>query len=121
MSNLSFGSHYLINFYGCEYNQINNKKDIEIVLFSSVNKRKVKVLHKFFYKFNPQGVTGFLLLSASHIAIHTWPEKKYAAVDIFTCINEKETKKIIASITKTIHHKNAEIIIHKRGFLTNQD
>lgn len=121
MSNLSCGCHYLINFHGCNYNQINNKKDIEIILLSSINRREIKVLHRFFYKFKPQGLTGFLLLSASHIAIHTWPEKKYATVDIFTCVNEKETKRIIKSITEKILHKNKEIIIHKRGFLANQN
>lgn len=37
------------------------------------------------HKFEPQGVTAFLLLSESHISIHTWPECNAAAVDIFTC------------------------------------
>lgn len=31
------------------------------------------------------GVTGVLLLAESHISIHTWPELKFAAVDIFMC------------------------------------
>jgi S-adenosylmethionine decarboxylase len=37
------------------------------------------------HKFEPQGVTAFLLLSESHISIHTWPESNKAAVDIYTC------------------------------------
>lgn len=37
------------------------------------------------HKFEPQGVTAFLLLSESHISIHTWPELNKAAVDIYTC------------------------------------
>jgi len=35
--------------------------------------------------FEPQGVTGFVLLAESHISIHTWPELGYAAVDVYTC------------------------------------
>jgi S-adenosylmethionine decarboxylase len=31
------------------------------------------------------GVTGVVLLAESHISIHTWPELKFAAVDIFMC------------------------------------
>jgi S-adenosylmethionine decarboxylase len=37
------------------------------------------------HKFEPQGVTAFLLLSESHVSIHTWPELNKAAVDIYTC------------------------------------
>lgn len=38
-----------------------------------------------FHKFSPQGVSGVVVISESHLAIHTWPEYGYAAVDIFTC------------------------------------
>ncbi len=117
MIKLSQGYHYLINFYGCEYSQINSKKEIEDIFLSSIDKRRVKILHRFFYKFKPQGVTGFFLLSASHISIHTWPEKKYAAADIFTCIDKKTTEKIITNITKKISHKNKDIVLCKRGLL----
>jgi len=38
-----------------------------------------------FHKFSPQGVSGVVVISESHLAIHTWPEFGYAAVDVFTC------------------------------------
>ena len=38
-----------------------------------------------FHKFSPQGVSGVVVISESHLAIHTWPELGYAAVDVFTC------------------------------------
>lgn len=43
------------------------------------------VLSSSSHKFEPQGVTAILLLSESHISIHTWPEKRFATCDIFTC------------------------------------
>ena len=43
------------------------------------------ILHTAYHKFEPQGVTAFLLLSESHISIHTWPELNRAALDIYTC------------------------------------
>jgi len=43
-----------------------------------------------FHQFEPRGVTGFLLLAESHISVHTWPEEKLAAIDIFTCGNMDE-------------------------------
>eukprot|EP00667_Euglena_gracilis_P023029 EG_transcript_25877 len=38
-----------------------------------------------FHQFTPQGVTGMVLLAESHMSIHTWPEHRAAAIDIFTC------------------------------------
>jgi S-adenosylmethionine decarboxylase len=38
-----------------------------------------------FHQFSPQGVSGVVVISESHLAIHTWPEHGYAAVDVFTC------------------------------------
>lgn len=43
------------------------------------------VLEDSFHYFSPQGVSGVVVIAESHIAIHTWPEHEYAAVDIFTC------------------------------------
>lgn len=43
------------------------------------------ILNSYFHKFQPQGVTGMFVISESHFTIHTWPEKGYAAVDLFTC------------------------------------
>ena len=37
------------------------------------------------HKFEPHGVSGVAVLAESHISIHTWPEKSYAALDIFVC------------------------------------
>jgi len=38
-----------------------------------------------FHQFEPQGVTGTVLLAESHLAIHTWPEDNFATVDVFVC------------------------------------
>ena len=43
------------------------------------------VLNLISNKFEPQGVTAIALLAESHLSIHTWPEARYSAVDIFTC------------------------------------
>ncbi|WP_264802183.1 adenosylmethionine decarboxylase, partial [Ameyamaea chiangmaiensis] len=44
------------------------------------------ILHSHFHHFTPNGgVSGVVVLAESHISIHTWPERNYAAVDIFMC------------------------------------
>jgi len=39
------------------------------------------------HRFSGGGLTGYLLLSESHIALHTYPEHRYLALDIFSCGN----------------------------------
>jgi S-adenosylmethionine decarboxylase len=38
-----------------------------------------------FHQFAPQGVTGAVLLAESHLAIHTWPERGFATIDVYVC------------------------------------
>ena len=40
---------------------------------------------RLFQPFEPQGVTGVVVVEESHLSIHTWPEHGYAALDFFTC------------------------------------
>ena len=52
---------------------------------SAAREAGATVLHWISHHFQPQGVTGLVLLAKSHLSIHTWPESGYAAMDVFTC------------------------------------
>lgn len=110
------GVHFLINFYGCEKEQISSIKFWKEILPLSLKGTKLSILKSFFYEFDPQGVTGFLLLSSSHLSIHTWPENHYAACDIFSCSDMQETKKIVDFLVREIKHSKVEIKNVIRGF-----
>ena len=43
------------------------------------------ILHNHFRRFEPQGCSGVVMIAESHLALHTWPEHGYCAVDYFTC------------------------------------
>jgi S-adenosylmethionine decarboxylase proenzyme len=43
------------------------------------------IVQSVFHKFNPYGLSGVVVIKESHFAIHTWPEYRYAAVDLFSC------------------------------------
>ena len=79
-----------------------------------------RILDEGFFKFKPAGVSGFWLLSESHLAFHTWPEKKYIALDIFTCGNEKRTQKTVAFLLKSLEAQGGKVDKNrkiKRGFV----
>jgi S-adenosylmethionine decarboxylase len=77
------GIHLVADFWGGQI--IEDPKEIEEILIMAAKKGGCIPLKVTTYKFSPQGITGVVLLAESHIAIHSWPEHNYVAVDIFTC------------------------------------
>ena len=63
------------------------------------------VLHSHAHKFEPQGVTAFLVLAESHFAIHTWPERNTACLDLFTCGDKAKPYEIHATFLYLIDAK----------------
>ena len=77
--------HLLLELYGCDYKKLNDESFLRCTLNRAAKYANATVLNLISNKFEPQGVTAIALLAESHISIHTWPESKYSAVDIFTC------------------------------------
>ena len=83
---LSYQSkHLLLELYRCDCEKLNDESFLRCTLNRAAKLANATVLNLISNKFKPQGVTAIALLSESHISIHTWPESKYSAVDIFTC------------------------------------
>ncbi len=79
------GVHYILELYDCPFELLNDLEFVMRSLKEAVVKARATLLGEVSHQFHPQGVTALLLLSESHISIHTWPESGYAALDIFTC------------------------------------
>jgi len=75
------------------------------------------VLGESFHKFQPVGVTGVVIISESHICIHTWPEHRYAAVDIFTCGDAFAPRKAADIIIQRLESTDRTITEVPRGLL----
>lgn len=81
----TLGQHILAEMYGCEASVLNDRHLIEKIMVQSALEAGAEVREVAFHKFSPQGVSGVVVISESHLAVHTWPELGYAAVDVFTC------------------------------------
>lgn len=110
------GVHYLLEFFGCAKEQLDSLPFWRKLLSRSIADSGITVLNKHFYRFSPHGITGYLLLSASHISIHTWPEFGYVTCDIFSCGGEDEAKVIVKQIKDNLTHKKMRTRKLKRGF-----
>jgi len=77
------GLHLLVELKGGR--GLDDPDRIEAAFRKAVEASGATLLHIHLHRFSPQGVTGVALLAESHITVHTWPEHRYGAFDIFMC------------------------------------
>jgi spermidine synthase len=81
----ALGNHILVEFMNCDPHIMNDVARIERDMVAAAQKAGATVINSTFHHFSPYGVSGVVVIQESHLAIHTWPEYGYAAVDLFTC------------------------------------
>lgn len=81
----ALGRQILVEFYDCNRDILNGEEQIRDILLEGVRRSGATIVSDTFHTFSPHGVSGVVVIAESHVAIHTWPEHGYAAVDIFTC------------------------------------
>ena len=82
---LALGRHLTIEYYDCNTKVLADVAGMEKLFVDAAVKSGATVLESSFHEFQPQGVSGIVVICESHFAVHAWPEHDYAAVDIFTC------------------------------------
>lgn len=94
----SEGTHLLGEWYGCDFSTptLNDLDTLRSICLFVTSDSGLEVVGDVFHKFQPQGVTGTVLLAESHLAIHTWPESMFTTLDVYVCnIREDNTSKAI--------------------------
>lgn len=109
------GRHILAEFYECNPNILNNVEIIEQLMEKAAIACGASVVQKCFHVFNPYGVSGVIVIAESHLAIHTWPELGYAAVDIFTCGDTVDPKIAYECLKFDFSAQNSNYTELKRG------
>lgn len=82
------GRHILVEFYECIKDTLSDIGLIKKYMEEAAINSKATIVDSTFHQFSPHGVSGVVVIAESHLAIHTWPEYNYAAVDLFTCGSE---------------------------------
>lgn len=81
----ALSQHTLLEFYDCDSARLERAQSVKKLLCESVRRGGGTIVKALFHNFSPHGVSGVVIITESHVAIHTWPEHGYAAVDIFSC------------------------------------
>ncbi|ADT84319.1 MULTISPECIES: adenosylmethionine decarboxylase [Thermococcus] len=111
------GMHVVLDLYECDPQILDDIERIEEILTKAAEIANATIIDKRFHKFSPQGVSGVVVVSESHIAIHTWPEHGYAAVDVYTCGDHTMPLKASEYIIRALKCKRPTIVKLDRGLL----
>ena len=82
--------------YNCDREILKNSDYVRNTFKEAVKISNATVVAEKFHNFSPHGLTGVSVITESHISIHTWPEHGYVAVDVFSCSDKVDYKKIIS-------------------------
>ena len=113
----SLGYQTTIDFYDCDATIINTVASITSILEKASEIMNLSVVNTTIHEFSPIGISGVVVIKESHIAIHTWPEHNYVALDFFTCNQSYDLKEGILWIQKKFKAKKYELNSSQRGFL----
>jgi S-adenosylmethionine decarboxylase len=113
----ALGKHIIVELYECNREVLDQKEKVADVILESVKMSGATLLHPFFHKFSPQGVSGVAVIAESHFSIHTWPEYGYAAIDIFTCGEDINPDVAVSYMKDHFQAQKMQILELKRGAL----
>jgi S-adenosylmethionine decarboxylase proenzyme len=111
------GQHLLVEFYNCNPDMLDNVQGIERHMNDAALRSGATIVESAFHRFQPYGVSGVVVISESHLAIHTWPEYGYASVDLFTCGDTVDPLVAYEYLRGVFEAKHVEIQMLKRGNL----
>lgn len=115
MSRESLGRHVLVEFFECSSEKLNDVQFIERTMIDAAREAGATIINSTFHHFSPFGVSGVVVVQESHLAIHTWPEFGYAAVDIFTCGDTVDPWRAYHLLMKALEAEHGAALEMHRG------
>jgi len=116
----ALGRHILAEYYECDIRILNDLELLEHYMREAVIKSGATIIDSSFHQFSPHGVSGVIVIAESHMAMHTWPEYGYAAVDFFTCgewVDPWKAFEFMNEKLKSVRNSTKEL---KRGLIETE-
>lgn len=107
----TIGTHIILDLWHVPEDILNNKSKIKKILLNAAKEANATIIHNFFHKFRPIGISGVVVIAESHISIHTFPESGYAGIDIYTCGDKTLPEKAMKYIIKEFKVKKKDCFI----------
>ncbi|RKD75733.1 adenosylmethionine decarboxylase proenzyme [Sinobaca qinghaiensis] len=111
----TMGRHVIAELWGCNIDKLNDREAMENVFVNAALEAGAEVREVAFHKFAPQGVSGVVIISESHLTIHSFPEHGYASIDVYTCGDTIDPNVASDYIAKALEATEKETLELPRG------
>ncbi|QDP40831.1 adenosylmethionine decarboxylase [Radiobacillus deserti] len=111
----TMGRHVIAELWNCNTEKLNDINLIEQVFVNAALKAGAEVREVAFHKFAPYGVSGVVIISESHLTIHSFPEHGYASIDVYTCGDIIDPNVAAEFISDSLEAKTCEKVEVPRG------
>ena len=108
------GWQVAIDCYDCDSSIINDIESIKEIIQQTCNLIGAKIVLDNYYLFEPYGISAYAIITTSHISVHTWPEYKFASIDLFSCTG-KLTPEVVNCIQDNLRAQTVEVQCFNRG------
>ena len=105
----------VLDFYGCEREVLRDAERLKHILLESARVMGATVVDSKFTTYNPEGISGVVIIAESHLAIHTWPEYGYSAVTFETCGKNIDPWKAFGYLERELQAKRCSHVEMYRG------
>jgi S-adenosylmethionine decarboxylase len=99
----ALGRHLLIELHECDRSALDDLDLVRDTLVEAAYRLGSTILDVSTHKFDPVGVTAIVMISESHLSVHTWPEHGYAAMDIFTCSKTMQPADVVGFLSVEVN------------------
>jgi S-adenosylmethionine decarboxylase proenzyme len=99
----------MVEYHGCSTNLLNDVEHVRHAMVKAAAATGATIVGEYFHHFSPHGVSGVVVIAESHLAIHTWPEYGYAAVDLFTCGDDIDPYKGFGVLQEALGAERSEV------------
>ncbi len=108
-ASFALGRQLTIEYYECGKTALLSKESVENALLTAAKESGATIINSSFHEFEPQGVSGVVIIAESHFTVHAWPEHNYAAVDIFTCGDNIDLEVAVNSMKASFNAENVVV------------
>src|SRR5256714_5741453 len=115
----ALGRHLLLELFDCDTDMINNLEAVKRALVEAARRAQATIVDVVFHEFNPFGISGVVVIAESHLSIHTWPEYRYAAVDIFSCGDVLQPEVAANYLVEQFGSERSTVVELQRGLFMN--
>ena len=115
----ALGRHLLLELFDCDAEAINSLETVKASMVEAAKRAQATIVDVVFHEFNPFGISGVVVIAESHLAIHTWPEYCYAAVDVFSCGDVLQPQVAADYLVEQLGAARASVVELQRGIFLN--